>query len=322
MKAIVFERYGSPDVLKLEEVEKPVVPDDGVLVRVRAASVNPADWHLMRGEPYIARIAFGLRRPKQRFLGLDLAGQVETVGKSVMELHAGDEVFGTGHGALAEYVCTGEKTLVSKPAGLTFEQAAAVPVAAVTALQGLRDHGHIQPGHKVLINGASGGVGTFAVQMAKSFGALVTGVCSTRNVDLVRSLGADRVIDYTQEDFTQGEERYDLILDVVGSRPWSELKRVLGARATVVVVGGPSTNRWLGPLSHLVKVRLASAGGSRKAVNFVASVNKGDLVVLQELLGAGKVMPVVDRTYPLSEATEAIRYLEAGHVRGKVVITA
>jgi NADPH:quinone reductase-like Zn-dependent oxidoreductase len=321
VKAIVYEKYGSPDVLKVEDVDKPVVPDDGVLVRVRAASVNPADWHFMRGEPYIARMAFGLVKPKQRFLGLDVAGQVEAVGKSVTQFHIGDEVFGAGNGAFAEYVSAREKTLVVKPARLTFEQAAAVPVAAITALQGLRDHGQIQPGDKVLINGASGGVGTFAVQIAKSFGAEVTGVCSTRNVDLVRSLGADRVIDYTQEDFTQGQERYDLMLDIAGSRPWSELKRVLDARATLVVIGGPSQNRWLGPVSHLLKVRLASAGGSRKVAFFVAAINKEVLLVLQELLEAGKVTPVIDRTYSLSETPEAVRYLEAGHARGKVVIT-
>jgi NADPH:quinone reductase-like Zn-dependent oxidoreductase len=321
MKAIVYDKYGSPEVLRLEEVDKPNVPDDGVLVRVRAASVNPADWHYMRGEPLIARLAFGLRKPKQRFLGVDLAGVVEAVGKDVTQLHAGDEVFGTGQGALGEYVCTSQANLAAKPAALTFEQAAAVPVAGFTALQGLRDQGHIQPGQKVLINGASGGVGTFAVQIAKAFGASVTAVCSSRNVDLVRSLGADRVIDYTQADFTHGEERYDLILDVAGSRAWSELKRVLEPRATVVVVGGPSTSRWLGPVSHLIKVRLASLGDSRKAVNFLASVNQQDLVVLQELLEAGKVTPVVDRTYSLSETPEAVGYLEGGHARGKVVIT-
>jgi len=321
MKAILYETYGSADVLKLKEVDKPVVPDDGVLIRVRAASVNPADWHFMRGKPYIARMVFGLRKPKQRFLGLDMAGQVEAVGKNVLMLHAGDEVFGTGQGALAEYACASQKTLAAKPPAITFEQAAAVPVAALTALQSLRDHGHVQPGHKVLINGASGGVGTFAVQIAKSFGAMVTGVCSTGNVDLVRSLGAHRVIDYTQEDFTLGDERYDLILDVAGSRPWSELKRVMDANGTVVLIGGPSTNRLLGPVSHLVKVRLASIGDSRHAVSFVASVNSEDLVVLQDLLEAGKVTPFIDRTYSLSETPEAVRYLEAGHARGKVVIT-
>ena len=321
MKAIVYERYGSPDVLNLEEIDRPSVPDDGVLVRVRAASVNPLDWHFMRGEPYLARMAFGMRKPKEKFLGVDLAGHVEAVGRNVTQFQAGDEVFGTGHGAFAEYACTGEKTLVPKPAGLTFEQAAAVPVAAVTALQGLRDHGRIQPGQKVLINGASGGVGTFAVQIARSFGAEVTGICSTGNVEMVRSLGAARVIDYTQEDFTTGEERYDLVLDVAGSRKWSELKRVLNARATVVVAGGPSTNRWLGPVSHLVGMRVASVGGDHKVVNFLASVNKEDLLVLRELLEAGKVTPVVDRTYSLTEAAEAVRYLEAGHARGKVVIT-
>jgi NADPH:quinone reductase-like Zn-dependent oxidoreductase len=321
MKAIVYEKYGAPDVLSLREVDRPVVTDDAVLVRVHAASINALDWHFMRGEPFIARMAFGLFKPKARFLGVDVAGKVEAVGKNVTQFHAGDEVFGSCTGALAEYACAGEGGLVLKPAALTFEQAAAVPVAAVTALQALRDHGHVLPGQKVLVNGASGGVGTFAVQIAKSFGADVTGVCSTKNVDLVRSLGADHVVDYTQADFTQGQERYDLMVDIAGSRGWSEMTRVLDAKATVVVVGGPSPNRWLGPVSHLLKVRLASAGGSRKVAFFVAAVNQENLVALQKLLEAGKVTPFVDRTYPLSEAAEAMRYLESGHARGKVVIT-
>jgi NADPH:quinone reductase-like Zn-dependent oxidoreductase len=321
MKAIVYKRYGSPDVLELRDVDLPVVTDDGVLVRVRAASINPVDWHFMRGEPLIARMAFGLLKPKQTFLGVDVAGTVESVGKRVTMFRPGDEVFGSCDGALAEFACAGAEHFVAKPAALTFEQAAAVPVAAVTALQALRDHGHVQPGQKVLINGASGGVGTFAVQIAKAFGAVVTGVCSARNMELVRSLGADTVIDYTQADFTQGQERYDLMLDIAGSRGWSQLKRVLDARATVVMVGGPSSNPWLGPVSHLLNVRIASSGGSRKVASFVAKINQADLLVLQKLLEAGKVTPVVDRTYPLSETADAMRYLEAGHARGKVVIT-
>ncbi len=321
MKAIAQDRYGSPDVLELREIEKPVVADDEVLVRVHAASVNPADWHFMRGEPYIARMAFGLRKPKEKVRGSDLAGQVEAVGKNVKQLKAGDEVFGSCPRAFAEYVCAAANRFVPKPAGVTLEQAAAVPIAGVTALQGLRDHGHVQPGQKVLINGASGGVGTFAVQIAKSFGAEVTGVCSTRNVDMVRSIGADRVVDYTKEDFTQDEQCYDLMLDIAGSRAWSELRRVLNPRATLVVVGGPSTSRWLGPVGHLVRMRLAALGGSRKVVVFVASINHEDLVVLQGMLETGKVKPVIDQTYPLSGAAEAMRHLETGHARGKIVIT-
>lgn len=321
MKAIAQDVYGSPDVLTLEEIETPVVTEDGVLVRVHAASVNPADWHFMRGEPYIARMAFGLRQPRERVRGTDLAGQVEAVGKNVEQLKAGDEVFGCCARAFAEYVCAAENRFVRKPAGVTFEQAAAVPIAGITALQGLRDHGRLRSGQKVLINGASGGVGTFAVQIAKSFGAEVTGVCSTSNVDLVRSIGADRVVDYIKEDFTEDDQRYDLMLDIAGSRPWSRLRRVLNPNAALVVIGGPSTNRWIGPVAHLVKVRLASLGGSRKVVVFVASTNHEDLVVLQELLEAGKVTPVIDRTYPLSGTPEAVRYLEAGHARGKVVVT-
>jgi NADPH:quinone reductase-like Zn-dependent oxidoreductase len=323
MRAIVQDVYGSPDVLELRDIGRPVVTDDDVLVRVHAAGVNPADWHIMRGTPYIVRMAFGLLKRKGEVLGFDFAGTVESVGRNVRQFQPGDEVFGARSGAFAEYVCVPEtRAVVLKPAKLTFEAAAAVPGAAVTALQGLRDQGHIQAGQKVLINGASGGVGTFAVQIAKSFGAKVTGVCSARNVDMVRAIGADTVIDYTQEDFTRSEQRYDLMLDIAGNRAWSECKRVLGPKATFVAVGGPTGNRWIGPLGNSVLVRFASVGGSRKVVTlFLAKTNKEDLVVLQELLEAGKVTPVIDRTYPLSETPEAIRYLEEGHARGKVVIT-
>ena len=321
MKAIVQDRYGPPDVLRLDEIEMPSLTDDGVLVRVRAASVNAADWHFMRGEPLIARMAFGLRRPKQRVRGSEVAGTVEAVGKAVTRFRPGDEVFGSCRGSLAEYVCAAETHVVAKPTGLSFEQAAAVPLAGLTALQGLRDHGHVQPGQKVLINGASGAVGPFAVQIAKSFGAQVTGVCSSRNVDMVRSIGADRVVDYTKEDFTEGDDRYDVLVDIAGSRPWSRLRRVLRPDATLVVIGGPSTNRLWGPVAHLVRVRLASFRDRRKVAVFVASTSHDDLVVLKEMLEAGKITPVIDRTYPLSEAREAIRYLETGHARGKVVIT-
>jgi NADPH:quinone reductase-like Zn-dependent oxidoreductase len=321
MRAIVHKTYGSPDVLELQETDKPDLADDGVLLRVRAASVNPADWHGLTGLPWVARTQFGLLKPKSGRLGVDFAGTVEAVGKDVEEFGPGDDVFGGKSGAFAEYVSVRQdRAVVLKPANLTFEQAAAVPVAALTALQGLRDKGQIQPGHKVLINGASGGVGTFAVQIAKAFGAEVTGVCSTRNVDLVRSLGADHVIDYTHEDFTRSDRRYDLMLDIAGNRSWSECKRVLDPRATFVLVGAPEGNRLIGPLSHLVGIRLRALRSSQKAVNFIAKVNKADLVVLAELLEAGKVTPVVDRRYELSETADALRYLGEGHARGKIVI--
>jgi len=321
MKAIVCEEYGSPDVLQLQEIDKPVVNDDGVLVRVRAASANPYDWHFMRGKPYFMRMMIGLLKPKANGLGINLAGQVEAVGKNLTQFHPGDEVFGSGNGAFAEYVCASEDALVLKPANLTYEQAAAVPAAAFTALQGLRDKGRIQPGQKVLINGASGGVGTFAVQIAKFLGAEVTGVCSTRNVDMVRSIGADQVIDYTHEDFTHGGQRYDLMLDNVGNRPMSECRRVLASNGTYVLVGGPNGGRWLGPLARLLKVLVLSLFVSQKMVPMLTKRNKEDLLVLKELLEAGKVTPVIDRHYKLSEVPEAIRYLEEGHAQGKVVIT-
>jgi NADPH:quinone reductase-like Zn-dependent oxidoreductase len=322
VKAIVCRRYGSPDVLELAEVEKPDVPDDGVLVRVRASSINPADWHSFTGTPYVARPAFGMLKPKSQLVGLDFAGTVESVGASVTQFRPGDEVFGGANGALAEYVTVPEdRAVVMKPAGLAFEEAAAVPVAAVTALQALRDHGGLEPGQRVLINGSSGGVGTFAVQLAKSFGADVTGVCSTWNVDMARSIGADSVIDYTREDFTRGEVRYDLIVDIAGSRSWSEYRRVLKPKATVVVVGGPSSDNWLGPLRHVIRMRLGSMWGAQKVAFFVASLRKADLELLRELLESGRVKPVIDRRYALSEAAEAFRYLGEGHAKGKIVIS-
>jgi NADPH:quinone reductase-like Zn-dependent oxidoreductase len=320
MRAIVRNKYGSPDVLELQEIDKPDRADDCVLVRVRAASINPADWYGMTGRPYVGRAMMGLRKPKERVLGADFAGTVEAVGRDVTGFQPGDEVFGGRTGALAEYVCV-RNAVAPKPANLTFEEAAAIPVAAITALQGLRDKGQIQPGQKVLINGASGGVGTFAVQIAKAFGAEVTGVCSTRNVDIARSLGADHVIDYTKEDFTRNDRRYDLMLDIAGSRSWSECKRVLNPQATLVVVGAPKGNRLLGPLSHVVKVRLAALRSSRKVVFFIAKLNKEDLAVLRELLEAGKVTPVIDRRYALSDVVDAFRYLGEGHAQGKLVIT-
>ena len=320
MKAIVHERFGSPEVLELREVEEPGVGDGDVLVRVQAASVNPADWYAMTGAPYVARVQMGLRKPKAR-LGLDLAGEVTAVGGNVTRFKPGDEVFGAGTGTLAEYVAVSEDGLVPKPANLSFEQAAAVPVAGLTALQGLRDKGSVQPGQQVLINGASGGVGTFAVQVARALGAEVTAVCSTRNVDMVASLGADRVIDYTREDFTRTDRRYDLLLDVAGSRSWPECRRVLAPQATLVLVGAPKGNALLGPLGHILKVRLASLPASQKMTFFISKADRQDLEALAELLEAGRVSPVVERTYPLSEAADAFRYLGEGHARGKLAIT-
>jgi NADPH:quinone reductase-like Zn-dependent oxidoreductase len=322
MKAIVYCDFGSPDVLKLEDIEKPVPNDDQVLIKVRAASVNPYDWHFMRGIPYIMRMEAGLRKPKDRRLGGDVAGQVEAVGKNVTQFKPGDEVFGLCHGAFAEY-CLGRSKLALKPANITFEQTAGVPIAAVTALQGLRDKGKIQPGQKVLINGASGGVGTFAVQIAKSFGAEVTGVCSGRNVDMVRSLGADHVIDYTKEDFTKGAERYDVILDLVGTQPLLGFKRVLKPNGICVLIGGggPDEGKWIGPMARPVKALMLSPFVSQKIGMLIADVNKKDLTLLADLMESGKVAPVIDRTYKLSDVPEAIRYLEKGHARGKVIIT-
>jgi NADPH:quinone reductase-like Zn-dependent oxidoreductase len=323
VKAIVYEKYGSPDVLRLREIDRPAVADDGVLVRVHAASVNPVDWHTMTGIPYLVRIQAGLRKPKSEQLGVDFAGTVEEVGKDVTQFQPGDEVFGARNGSLAEYVCVREeRAVVHKPSGLTFEQAGAVAVATISALQGLRDKGKIQSGQEVLINGASGGVGSFAVQIAKSFGARVTAVCSTRNVETARSIGADHVIDYTLEDFTRNGQRYDLILDIAGNRSWSDYKRVLDDNGALVVVGGPKGNRWIGPLSQALKLRLRSIGDSRRVVApFLAKINKADLVVMQKLLEAGTVTTVIDRQYALSEAAEAFTYLGDGHARGKVVIT-
>jgi NADPH:quinone reductase-like Zn-dependent oxidoreductase len=316
MKAIVYTEYGSPDVLQFKDVEKPAPRDNEVLVKVHAASANPADWHLMRAEPFLARLANGLLKPKNKKLGADVAGQVEAVGSNVTQLQVGDDVFGEMSlnelGGFAEYVCAPEVLMALKPARMTFEQAAAVPLAAFTALQGLRDKGQIQPGQRVLINGASGGVGTFAVQIAKSFGTEVTGVCSTRNLDMVRSIGADHVIDYTQADFTQTGQRYDLIFDAVGNRSVSDYKRALSHNGICSVAGFTS-------LSRLFQIMLL--GGKKVGMMKTAKANKEDLVFIKELLEAGKVVPVIDRCYPLAETAEAIRYLETGHARGKVVIT-
>ena len=325
MKAVVYTNYGSPDVLEIRDVKKPVPNDDQILIKVRAAAVNPLDWHFMEGTPYIMRaMGVGLRKPKDPRLGVDYAGQVEAVGKNVTQFKPGDEVFGGKTGAFAEYVCArADRAIALKPANITFEQAASVPIAAITALQALRDKGKVHAGQKVLINGASGGVGTFAVQIAKSFGADVTGVCSTRNLDLVRSLGADHVIDYTKEDFTKGDERYDVILDNVGTQPLSGFRHALQPKGICVMIGGggPNDGGLIGPMGRPIVALLMSPFISQKMGMMMAELNKQDLTILGDLMQSGKVKPVIDRTYPLSQIAEAMRYLEAGHARGKVIIT-
>lgn len=324
MKALVQDAYGSPDVLELKDVPMPAVGDDEVLVRIGSAGANPHDWRSMRGDPsLLVRIPLGLRKPRRTtVLGSDMAGQVETVGKNVTRFRPGDEVFAeVDFGGFADYVSISQDVLEMKPGNLTSAQAAAVPMAGMAALRALRNVGRIQPGQKVLINGASGGIGTFAVQIAKSFGAEVTGVCSTRNVELVRSIGADLVIDYTQEDFTHSAQRYDVLLDAVGNRSLSELRRVVLPKGTLVLVGGVAKRgRWLGPAAQLLKGILLSPFVSQRIAAVTGKPNKEDLQVLRELIEAGQVTPVIDRTYPLDEAPEAIRYLEGGHARGKVVI--
>jgi NADPH:quinone reductase-like Zn-dependent oxidoreductase len=320
MKAIIYTKYGPPEVLQLKEVEKPVLKDNEVLVKIIAASVNPADWHMIRGEPKFARLAFGLTKPKNIIPGIDIAGKVEAVGKNVKEFHLGDEVFGDcGWGrAFAEYICVTEERIVKKPANTSFEEAATMSVAGITALQSLRDKGKIQSGQKVLIVGASGGVGTFAVQIAKYFGAEVTGVCSTRNLELVRSIGADNVIDYTKEDFTNVSQKYDLIIDNIANRSAVNLKRALNPNGVCVIVGFTSVSLMF---QHMFVGPLVSMIGSKKIVGLgTAKPNKKDLLFLKELLEAGKIKPVIDRRYQLSEVPEAIRYVEKGHARGKVVI--
>lgn len=321
MRAITYTEYGPPDVLQLTEVAKPAPKDDEVLIRIRAASVNPLDWHYMRGTPLFMRIGTGLRKPKVSRLGVDVAGQIDAVGRNVTQFKPGDKVFGACKGAFAEFTCASESRIVGMPANETFEQAAAVAIAALTALQGLRDGGRIQEGQKVLINGAAGGVGTFAVQIAKSFGAEVTGVCSTRNVEMVRSIGADQVIDYTLEDFTKSQLQFDMIFDAVGNRSLSDCRRALTTKGTLVFIGAPDKGRWLGPVKGLLKVGVLSPFVSQKLRPFGAHLSKADLTILRELLETGKVTPIIDRTYPLGDTPKAIRYLEEGHARGKVVIT-
>ena len=315
MKAIVQNEYGSPDVYELKEIDKPMVKDDEVLVRVHAAGLNAGDYFAMRGEPYMIRMSVGWPKPKNFIPGWDVAGTVEAVGHNVEQFQPGDEVFGACTGTCAEYVCAGEDKFALKPANLTFEQAAAVPTAAVTALRGLRDAGKVQPGQKVLINGASGGVGTFAVQVAKALGAEVTGVCSTGKVDMVRSIGANHVIDYTQEDFTQSGPRYDLILDNVGNHSFSDLRRALTPLGVIIPNSGH------GGMGYVFKAFLLSPFMRQQERPFIATPNSEDLVVLKEMIEAGKITPVIDRTYPLSETPEAFRYLDEGHAQGKVVIT-
>jgi NADPH:quinone reductase-like Zn-dependent oxidoreductase len=320
MRAIIYRRYGPPDVLQLEETERPTPADDEVFVKVRAASVNPYDWHFMRGEPYPLRLMAGLRRPKNPRLGADVAGEVEVVGKNIARLKPGDAVFGTCQGSFAEYACGSESRLAIKPGNVTFEQAASVGIAAMTALQALRDKGHIQPGYKVLVNGAAGGVGTFGIQIAKSFGAEVTGVCSTRNVEMVRSIGADHVVDYTREDFTGGREHYDIILDCVGNHSLAACGRALSPKGIYVAAGGKAGRWMVGVLVSTIKAKMLSRWGSRKFLSLLANINKDDLALVGELIATGKVTPVIDRCYGLSEVPEAIQYVEGGHARGKVVI--
>lgn len=321
MKAIVRDTYGSPDVLELRDIDKPEISDDEVLVRVHAAGVGREVWHVMTGLPYLARLAFGLRAPKNLVLGMDVAGVVEAVGKNVSRFQPGDEVFGIGKGSYAEYVCALEDKLAHKPANLTFEQAAVLAISGLTALQGLRDHGKVRPEQEVLVIGASGGVGTYAVQIARAYGAHVTGVCSTTKVEMVRSIGADQVLDYTREDFAAGEQRYDLILDIGGNPSLSRLRRALTPRGTLIITGGETDGRWLGGTDRQLRALLLSPFVSQRLGAFVSSENHEDLLVLKEMIESGKITPVIDRTYPLAEVPEAVRYLEEGHARGKIAVT-
>jgi NADPH:quinone reductase-like Zn-dependent oxidoreductase len=322
MKAMIRDAYGPPDVLELREIDKPEIADDEVLVRVHAAGVGRDVWHVMRGLPYPIRLAgYGFRAPKNPVIGSDVSGVVEAVGKNVRRFLPRDEVFGIGNGSYAEYVCAREDKLAHKPINLTFEQAAVIAIMGSTALQALRDHGKVRPGQEVLIIGASGGVGTYAVQIAKAFGTHVTGVCSTKKVEMVRSIGADHVIDYTREDFAGGDQRYDVILDIGGNSTLARLRRALASLGTLVIIGGEGGGRWLGGTDRQLRAMILSPFVGQKLGTFVNKENHEDLIVLKELIESGKVTPVIDRTYPLAEVPEAIRYLEAGHARGKVVIT-
>jgi NADPH:quinone reductase-like Zn-dependent oxidoreductase len=320
MTAAVYRCYGPPAVVKLEEVAKPTPKDNQVLVRVQSASVNPYDWHFMRGTPYFVRLFIGVGAPKDERLGVDFAGTIEAVGQNVKRFKAGDQVFGGADGAFGQYVTVREAgSIAIKPVAVSFEQAAAVPIAGITALQGLRDAGRLRAGQKVLINGASGGVGTFAVQIAKAFGAEVTGVCSTGNLAMVRAIGADHVIDYTHEDFTRGAERYDLIFDTVGNRSFSDYRRVLKPEGRFVIIGAPAGN-WIGPMMGALKVMVLGPFIHQRFLSLSAEMSQTDLTALAELMQAGKITSVIDRRYMLSEVPAAIGYQEAGHARGKVVI--
>jgi NADPH:quinone reductase-like Zn-dependent oxidoreductase len=323
MKAVVYCDYGDADVLKLMEIAKPVPNDNQALVKVRAVSVNPYDWHFIRGTPYIMRLGVGLRKPKTARLGVDFAGTVEAVGKNVTEFKPGDEVYGGKTGAFAEYLCITEKGIVAKPANISFEQAGSVQIAGMTALQALRNKGQVQSGQRVLINGASGGVGTFAVQIGKTLGAHVTGVCSTRNTEMVRSLGADEVIDYTKEDFAQSGKQWDVILDNVPNHSLADCRRVLTPQGKYVMIGGggPDDGRWIGPFMRVIKLLLLKPFVSQEMGMMMADAGKDDMTYLRDLMQSGKVTPVIDRTYKLNEIADAIRYLEQGHARGKVAIT-
>ncbi len=320
MRAATRSRFGAPQVVSVTTVEKPELAADGILVRVRAASLNKADWYALTGTPWVARMEMGIRSPKTSLLGGDYAGTVEEVGPDATGFAPGDEVFGGKSGAIAEYLVT-RQSIAPKPPSLSFEEAASIPTAGVTALQALRDHGRLEPGQHVLINGASGGVGTFAVQIAKAMDAEVTAVCSTANVDLARSLGADHVIDYTAEDFTRTASRCDLAVDVSGGRPYTDMKRILNPKATVVVVGGPSSSRLLGPLGHIARIRLGTLLDDRRSVFFIAKFNRPDFDQLSEMIEAGSLRPVIDRVYPIDEIVDALTYLGQGHARGKVAIT-
>ncbi len=320
MRAACRRRYGSPETIELTEVERPPLTSDGVLVRVRAAALNRLDWYWLTGAPWIARPDTGFFRPKSPLLGVDFAGTVEVVGPEVEDFKPGDEVFGERKGALAEYLCA-SAAIALKPANVSFEEAAATPLGGLTALQGLRDKGNVQPGQQVLIQGASGGVGTFAIQIAKWLGAEVTAVCSTPNVEQARSLGADHVIDYTREDFTRGERRYDVVFDNAGTRSWKDTRRVLARDAEVVLIGGPKTNRVFGPLGHMVRTKLGSVRRSQETLFSLTKPNREDLKVLADLLEQGTIVPAIDRRFDLADAAEAVRYQGEGHPRGKVVLT-
>lgn len=319
MKAAVRSRFGFPEVISVEEVEEPSLTPDGVQVRVRAASPNRADWYAMTGRPYVARIQMGLFRPRDLRLGGDFSGTVEAVGGDVTDFSPGDDVFGGKSGAFAERLVV-SRAIVHKPDSLSFEQAAALPTAGITALQALRDRGGLQPGQRVLINGASGGVGIFAIQIAKALGAIVTAVCSTPNGEQALSLGADKVIDYTKEDFTRGGDRFDLVIDIAGSRRWSELKRILASQARVVIVGAPDDSKFLGPLRHILKTRVSSIRSSQTATFFIANFNRPDLELLGEMTKNGQIRSLIEATYPLSRTADALRHM-GGRVRSKIVIT-